>query len=76
MEFSEPIHARRSVGGYESGVDHGELAAILREAQQAPSRKNRQTSRCYAAESPEALGNCAKPFRRSTRTVVQTPRSW
>ena len=54
IQRTDPCPAQR--GGYESGADHGELAAILGEAQQAPSRKNRQTSRCYAAESPEALG--------------------
>ena len=55
MEFKELIHARRSVRGYESAVDHGDLISILREAQQAPSWKNQQTSRCYAVESPEML---------------------
>ncbi|MBO7404417.1 MAG: nitroreductase family protein [Clostridia bacterium] len=55
MEFKELIHARRSVRGYESAVDHGDLISILREAQQAPSWTNQQTSRCYAVESPEML---------------------
>ena len=56
LEFKELIRARRSVRGYESAIDHGDLVTILREAQQAPSWKNQQTSRCYAVESPEVLG--------------------
>ena len=55
MEFKELIRARRSVRGYESAIDHEELVTILREAQQAPSWKNQQTSRCYAVETPEIL---------------------
>ena len=55
MEFSELISARRSVRGYESAADHDALVSILREAQQAPSWKNQQTSRCYVVESPETL---------------------
>ena len=55
MEFRELILARRSVRGYEAGIGHEALADILKEAQQAPSWKNQQTSRCYAVETPEAL---------------------
>lgn len=55
MEFRELIVARRSVRNYKAGIDHDDLAAILRAAQQAPSWKNQQTSRCYAVETPEAL---------------------
>ena len=55
MEFRELIAARRSVRRYESGIGHEALAAILKEAQQAPSWKNQQTSRCYAVETPEIL---------------------
>ena len=55
MEFKELIYERRSVRGYAEGIDHDSLASILKEAQQAPSWKNRQTSRCYVAESPELL---------------------
>ncbi len=55
MEFQELIQARRSVRGYAASVPHETLEAILREAQQAPSWKNDQTSRCYAVESPEML---------------------
>ena len=55
MEFQELIHARRSVRKYEDTVDHETLVQILREAQQAPSWKNQQTSRCYVVETPETL---------------------
>ena len=55
MEFQELITARRSVRKYETGISHEALEKILREAQQAPSWKNQQTSRCYVAETPETL---------------------
>ena len=55
MEFRELITARRSVRGYESAIDHEDLVAILRAAQQAPSWKNQQTSRCYAVETSPTL---------------------
>lgn len=55
MEFKELIAERRSIRGYQSSIDHDALAAILKEAQQAPSWKNQQTSRCYVVESPEVL---------------------
>ncbi len=55
MEFRELISARRSVRSYDSGIDRDTLAAILKEAQQAPSWKNQQTSRCYAVLTPETL---------------------
>ncbi len=55
MEFKELIAARRSVRGYGEAVPHEDLETILRRAQQAPSWKNQQTSRCYAAESAQAL---------------------
>ncbi len=55
MDFQELIRERRSVRKYEAGICHEDLAAILREAQQAPSWKNQQTSRCYAIETPEKL---------------------
>ncbi len=55
MEFKELIAARRSVRGYEEAVPHGDLETMLRQAQQAPSWKNQQTSRCYVAETPEIL---------------------
>ena len=55
MEFKELIACRRSVRRYESAVPHEALEAILKAAQLAPSWKNQQTARCYAAETPEIL---------------------
>ncbi len=55
MEFSKLITERRSVRKYESSIDHEALVQILREAQQAPSWKNQQSSRCYVVETPEIL---------------------
>ncbi len=55
MEFKELIAARRSVRNYASAIEHDALVRILKEAQQAPSWKNQQTSRCYVIETPEIL---------------------
>lgn len=55
MEFKELIAARRSVRNYQSAIEHDALVQILKEAQQAPSWKNQQASRCYAVETPEIL---------------------
>ena len=55
MEFQKLITLRRSVRKYEGTVPHEDLEAILRAAQQAPSWKNEQTSRCYVIETPETL---------------------
>ena len=55
MEFKELIAARRSVRSYESVIEHDALVQILKEAQQAPSWKNQQTSRCYVVETPDTL---------------------
>ena len=55
MEFQELIRASRSVRSYRAGICHEDLEKILRQAQQAPSWKNQQTSRCYAVETPEKL---------------------
>ena len=55
MTFEELITARRSVRKYDAAVSREDLTAILRAAQQAPSWKNQQTSRCYAAVTPEIL---------------------
>ena len=55
MEFKELIEARRSVRRYADGISRADLEAILRRAQQAPSWKNRQASRCYAVLDPEVL---------------------
>ncbi|MGI6172899.1 MAG: nitroreductase family protein [Christensenellales bacterium] len=57
MDFKELIFARRSVRNYTSAVPHEDLVSILKAAQQAPSWKNQQTSRCYAVETPEVLEN-------------------
>ena len=55
MEFQKLTALRRSVRKYEDGIGHEDLAEILHAAQQAPSWKNQQTSRCYAVETPETL---------------------
>ena len=55
MEFQQLIASRRSIRKYEGDICHDDLVAILRAAQQAPSWKNQQTSRCYAVETPEML---------------------
>jgi nitroreductase len=55
MEFKDLILARRSVRSYEAAISHDDLVTILKEAQQAPSWKNQQTSRCYIADTPEIL---------------------
>ncbi len=55
MEFKELITVRRSVRSYESAIEHDALVQILKEAQQAPSWKNQQTSRCYVVETPDTL---------------------
>ena len=56
MEFTELIRKRRSVRSYqEELISHEDLVKILTQAQQAPSWKNQQTSRCYVAQTPEAV---------------------
>ena len=55
MEFKELIKERKSVRSYERGIPHGDLEAILKSAQRAPSWKNQQTSRVYAVETAETL---------------------
>lgn len=55
MEFKELVQKRRSIRGYESAVDHDDLVKILTQAQQAPSWKNQQASRCYVAETANRL---------------------
>jgi len=55
MEFVDLIQARRSVRGYSAGVPHDDLVTLLTRAQQAPSWKNLQASRCYVAEGDEVL---------------------
>ena len=56
MEYTELIKKRRSVRSYaEAEITKEDLARILTQAQQAPSWKNQQTSRCYAVQSPVVL---------------------
>ena len=56
MEFTELIRKRRSIRTYEeAAVSHEDLVSILTQAQQAPSWKNQQTSRCYVAETPDRI---------------------
>ena len=56
MESTDLIKARRSIRAYgEAVISHEDLARILTQAQQAPSWKNQQASRCYVAETPEKL---------------------
>ena len=55
MEFVDLIQTRRSVRGYSAGVPHDDLVTLLTRAQQAPSWKNLQASRCYVGEGDEVL---------------------
>ncbi len=55
MEFLKLIEKRRSVRSYDAAPDHEALLQIVKEAQQAPSWKNLQASRCYVLETPEML---------------------
>ncbi len=55
MEFKELALQRRSMRAYSEAIGREELEAILETAQQAPSWKNWQASRCYAVVSTELL---------------------
>ena len=55
MEFKELIKVRRSIRKYESAPSREELTAILEAAQQAPSWRNYQPSRCYVIDEPEKI---------------------
>ena len=55
MEFRQLIEARKSVRRYAGAATHEEIVGILERAQKAPSWKNTQASRCYVAETPEAV---------------------
>ncbi|MBQ3424452.1 MAG: nitroreductase family protein [Clostridia bacterium] len=55
MEYEELILKRRSIRSYEGGVPEEDLRRILARAQQAPSWKNWQASRCHVVTSPELL---------------------
>ena len=55
MEFKELIEARRSVRKYVPGeISEDEMSAIVGEALNAPSWKNTEVTRYYAAVSAEA----------------------
>ncbi|MBO7359466.1 MAG: nitroreductase family protein [Clostridia bacterium] len=53
MEFEKLIMVRRSARGYESAIDETTLREALSRARFAPSWKNSQESRVYAAVTPE-----------------------
>ncbi|MCR4576661.1 MAG: nitroreductase family protein [Clostridiales bacterium] len=53
MEFEKLIMARRSARGYESAIDEAALKEAVSRARFAPSWKNSQESRVYAAVTPE-----------------------
>jgi nitroreductase len=55
VQFIDLIQSRRSVRGYSAPIPHEDLVTLLTRAQQAPSWKNLQASRCYVVESPEVL---------------------
>ena len=61
MEFKELIEARRSVWKYVPGeISKDEMAVIVGEALNAPSWKNTEVTRYYAAVSAEAKGRLWK----------------
>ena len=57
MEFNKLMEERRSIRAYKSDttVSRADIEEIIRAAQQAPSWKNSQTGRYYAAISPEKV---------------------
>ena len=56
MEFKEVVKNRKSMRAYEeTAISHEDLVSVLALAQQAPSWKNQQTSRCYVAETKDVL---------------------
>lgn len=56
MEFEKLIMLRRSARGYESPIDEATLKEAISRARFAPSWKNSQESRVYAAVTPETNG--------------------
>ena len=61
MEFKELIEARRSVRKYVPGeITEDEMSAIVGEALNAPSWKNTEVTRYYAAIGAEAKGRLWK----------------
>ena len=55
MEFSKLIETRRSIRAYASAASKDDIEKILTMAQQAPSWKNGQPTRCYAVTTPEMV---------------------
>ena len=57
MEFSKLIMERRSVRGYAEGkeISREVIEEIIKDAQKAPSWKNSQNARYYAAVTPEGI---------------------
>ena len=55
MELQELLLKRRSVRAYQEGISEEDLKGILEKVLLAPSWKNAQTSRYYAAVTPEAI---------------------
>ena len=55
MEFKELLAKRRSVRAYSEGISEEELNRIMEAVLMAPSWKNAQTGRYYAAVTPEAV---------------------
>ena len=53
MEFEKLIMARRSARGYDNAIDEATLREAISRARFAPSWKNSQESRVYAALTPE-----------------------
>ena len=70
MEFLDLIKERRSVRAYrDEPVDPALVEEIIRAAQLAPSWKNSQTGRYYAALSPEAQAKiraCLPPYNQKS----------
>ena len=70
MEFMELARERRSVRAYEDRpVDRTLVEEVIRAAQLAPSWKNSQTGRYYAALSPESqerIRACLPPYNQKS----------
>ena len=80
MEFSELIEARRSVRKYApSEITKAEMETIVVEALNAPSWKNTEVTRYYAAITPTMkLGSASSHIRffGSSRVTSGLPTSW
>ena len=74
--FDEILRSRRSVRNYDADkkIPHEILEKLLEAALEAPSWKNKQTSRYYVVESPEMLARlktCLAP--QNQMTVANAP---